>query len=101
DAFLLLAARIANHARAATDERNRPMPEPLQPRERHQRHQISDVKARRGGVETDVRGDLFLREQFRETVRHVVHEAAPRELIEDVRHEAIHYYTGDGGHTPR
>ena len=40
---------------AAADDRDRPVPEPLQTRERHHGQQRADVKARRRRIEADVR----------------------------------------------
>ena len=58
-ALLALAARIADQAGAAADQRDRRVAEPLQPRQRHDRQQRSDVQARRGGIEADVGGDAL------------------------------------------
>ena len=46
-ALLRLAARIADHAGAAADERDRRVAEPLQAREAHHGEQVADVQARR------------------------------------------------------
>ena len=63
DALLRLAARIADHAGAAADDRDRRVAEPLQPRERHHRQQRADVQARRRRIEADVGGDALVRER--------------------------------------
>ena len=58
-ALLRLAARIADHAGAAADDRDRRVAEALQPRQRHHRQQDADVQARRRRIEADVRGDAL------------------------------------------
>ena len=67
--LLRLAARIADHAGAAADERDRRVTEPLQPRETHHRQQRSDVQARRGRIEADVRGHPLAGERVGEPFR--------------------------------
>src|SRR5262249_57006620 len=52
------AARIADHARAATDHGNRPMPSALKVSERHDADQVARVQAGRGRVEALVQRDL-------------------------------------------
>ena len=58
----LLPLGIADHPGAAADEGDRRVAEALQPRQRHDRQQRSDVQARRGRIETNVAGDALLRE---------------------------------------
>src|SRR5688500_916029 len=50
DALLRLAAWIADHPGAATNDRDWRMPEPLQARETHHGQQRSDVQARGRGI---------------------------------------------------
>jgi hypothetical protein len=40
------------------------MPAALQPRQRHERYQIADVKARGGRIETAVDGDPLFRDRL-------------------------------------
>ncbi len=68
-ALLRLAARIADHAGAAADDRDRRVAEALQPRQPHHREQRADVQARRRRIEADVGGDAFGREQRRAALR--------------------------------
>ena len=77
-AFVALHRRVADHARAAAGQHDGPVPEPLQPGQPHQRDQMSDVQAVRGGVEAHVSGDHALAEQFPDAavVRRPVDEAA-------------------------
>jgi hypothetical protein len=98
-ALLRLAARIADHARAAADNRDRRVTESLQAREADQREQIPDMEARRGRIKADVGGDGFLREDFRQSLGGVVHHAAPLEFIEDVHGTLT--ISVDGNHAAR
>src|SRR5439155_1296035 len=86
--LLRLAARIANHARAAADDRDRRMAEALHPREAHHRQQTADVKARRRRIESDVPGYALLRERIGETFGRLRHQPAPLQLVEEIRHES-------------
>ena len=81
-----LATRVANHPGAAANDRDRRMAEALQPGETHDRQQRSDMKARCGRIEADVGRDVFAGEEFGQPFGVLRHEAAPRELLENIRH---------------
>jgi chaperone required for assembly of F1-ATPase len=59
--------------------------------EQHQRHQVAELQAGCGGIETAVHRVPLFREVALEVLRGVVHEAAPRELSEEIRHGAKSY----------
>ena len=84
-ALLRLAARIADHAGAAADQRDRRMAGALQARQRHHRQQRPDVQARGGRIEADVGRDALAREQLGQPVGRVGDQPAPGELVEEVR----------------
>ena len=90
--LLRLAARIADHPGAAADDRNRPVSESLQARERHHRQQAADVQTRRGRIEPDIRRHLLGREHPGQPFGRVEHQAAPRELFEQICHLIAIYY---------
>src|SRR5262245_60759075 len=62
------------------------MPAALQTREAHDGEQRSDVEARRGRIEADVRGDALLRERLRQSVGRLRDQTAPLQLVEKIRH---------------
>ena len=53
-ALFAFAAGIADHAGGAADQRDRPMPGPLEPPQHHQGHQMADVQAIGRGIEADI-----------------------------------------------
>jgi hypothetical protein len=59
-----LAARVADHARAAADHRDRVMSRTLQPHQRQHGKQAAHVQAVRGRIESDVRGHRARAQQF-------------------------------------
>ncbi len=77
-----LAARITDEAGTAADQCDGRMTGPLQPRKVHERHQVADVKARGGGIESDVRGDPFTAQRLFQAFALVVHQATPLEFFE-------------------
>ena len=58
------AGRVANHARAAANQRDRPVPRHLQPLHQAQCHEMPYVQAVRRGVEADVERGLSVVDQF-------------------------------------
>ena len=75
-----LEAWIADQTGAAADHRDRRVTEPLQARQRQNRQQVADVKARRGRVEAGIHGDGFARQDVAKPLGRVVHEPAPLKL---------------------
>ena len=83
------AGRVADHPRSAAHEDDRAAAPPLEMDERRDRHEVSDVERRAGGVEPVVGGDLASgRQAGGEPWGRVVEEAAPAELVEESR-EAV------------
>jgi hypothetical protein len=81
-AFGRLAARVADHSGAATDEGDRPMTEPLQVHEHHDRHETADVQTAPRRVEADVRRDRPAGQRRRHPIGVLVHQSAPSQLVE-------------------
>ena len=88
-ALVRLARGIADHARRAADDDDRPVPRELEALEQDRRHEVADVEARRGGVVARVDGDDLRGEQPGETlaVGGLLEQMACRELVEQ-RHGA-------------
>src|SRR6266702_3788518 len=87
----LLTAGIANHTGAPAHQHDRPVAGQLKMPQQHQRHQVSDLEAGRGGVEAAVQRAATRSEVRREVARGVVDEAPPLELRKEVRHGAESY----------
>ena len=51
--------RVADRARAAADKADWAVPGALEPRHRHQREEVPDMKAVRRRIEADIKRDLF------------------------------------------
>src|SRR5439155_786178 len=60
----------------------------LQARQRHHRQQVSDMQARSGRIEPDVRRHAFCGQELREPFRHVVHHPPPGQFIEQRGHRS-------------
>ena len=83
------ARRIADHARAATDEGDWPPARTLEVRQQEDLHQVPDVQGWAGRVEADVGADGASQQPRLEAVRVGLQEPAPGELGEqavDVGH---------------
>ena len=91
-ALAALAARVADQPRAAAHQDDGLVPVELEMPEQHQRHQVAELQAGCGGIEPAVHR-APLREVALEVLRSVVHEAAPPELREEIRHGAESYDT--------
>jgi hypothetical protein len=90
--LLRFPARVADHAGAAADDRNRRMPEPLQSCQPHQWQEMPDVQAGRGRIETGVRRHRAGGQQIRQALCGVVDKLAPRQFFEEIRHGVRIYY---------
>ena len=77
-----LPARVADHPRPATDERDRPMTEALQMHEHHDRHEAAHVQAVPRRVESDVRRHRPAGQRCRHPVGVLVHQPTPPKLVE-------------------
>ena len=78
--------RVADEPGRAADEPERLVAGELDAAHREQLHEVAEVQARRGRVESAVVRDRLAREQLfqRGLVGGDVHEAAPDELLPDV-----------------
>ena len=75
--------RVADHPGPATDHRDRPAAEPLEPEQPEDRHEVADVERRPGRIEPDVAGDRRIAgEAGGQPGRRRVQDAAPVELAE-------------------
>src|SRR5712691_13360050 len=72
-----LPARITDHPRAASNERNWPMPRTLEMRKSHHRHEMAQMQARSGRVEPHVCAHFSRCESVSQTVRVLVDHSAP------------------------
>ena len=90
-ALVPLAARIAHHAGAAADQRDRRVALPLEPGHAHHRHQASHVERVRGRIEADVGRDRALAEPLGESGRSLLDEAAVGQQLEKVAHSGVSY----------
>ena len=89
-AALVLARGIADLAGAAADQRDRPLPGPLQPAQQHDADQVADVQAVGGAVEADVGGEPAVGGERvdRLEVGRLVDEAARGQLAHEIRARA-------------
>ena len=72
-ARLVLAGRIADLGGAAAHHDDRLVAGLLQPAQRHDLHQVADMKARRRAIEADIAGDAFLLDDARRAPSASVH----------------------------
>ena len=86
--LLRLAARIADQAGAAADDRDRRVTESLQPRESHDGQQRADVQAGRGRIEADVAGHRPGSQRVAQRLGLVVEHPAPFEFGVESMHDA-------------
>ena len=90
-AFTGFAARVPDEAGAAAHQRDRSVTGQLEMPQQHDRHEIAELQAGSGGIEPAVDGAATSREVGVQVARGVVHEAAPLELGNNVRHGAESY----------
>ena len=94
-ALVLLAARVADHAGAATGEGDGPVAGLLKAPEGAQLHEVAHVEAVRRGVEAGVDRQSGLVEALREVhVGHLVDEAAEGEVLRKRGHASTLPYAG-------
>ena len=86
-----LAARVADHAGAATHQRDRDMAVPLQPGQPHHRDHVADVERVGGGIEARVGDDGAGAEPLVEAGRDVLNEAARGQQFEKIGHRRQSY----------
>ena len=88
-----LAARIADQAGAAPNEDDRGAPRTLEVCEEHDEDEIADLEAWCGGVESPVPGNRAPCQALGQTGRHVMDQAAPRQLFDQCIHRGEGYET--------
>jgi len=87
----LLTAGVTDHARATAHQYDRLVAVELKVPQQNERHQISDLQARCGGVEAGVHRPWPLGHMTLEVRRGVRHQPAGLELGEEARHGAESY----------
>ena len=93
--LVLLPAGVADHARAAAGEGDRPVARLLEPAQRAELEEIAHVEAVRRRVEAGVDREPGLVEPLRELgIGRLVDEAAEREVLGKRRHAATLPYAG-------
>ena len=94
-ALVLLAAGIADHARAAAGEGDRAVARVLEPPQGAELHQVADVEAVRRRVEPGVDGEPGLVEALGKIrVGHLVDQAAEGEVLRERGHASTLPYAG-------
>ena len=72
-AHIAFARRIADHARAAAQQHDGPVPRPLHMRHCHQRHKVPHMQAVCRRVEANIEGNfLFGQKLFQALMRHLL-----------------------------
>ena len=94
-ALVLLAARVADHARAASGEGDGPVARLLEPAQRAELHEVAHVEAVGRRVEAGVDREPGLVEALREVrVGHLVDQAAEGEVLRERGHASTLPYAG-------
>ena len=97
-ALLAFPTRISNQTRAAAHEHNGPPAESLQMGKQHQRHEVTDLEARRRGVKAYVAGNWTLSESLLEFRGRIKEQSAPLQLAQKFLHRR-QGYAREGLHT--
>jgi hypothetical protein len=69
--------------------------ETLQARQAHHRQQRTDVKARSGWIESDVRGQPLAVQCVRDAFGCILQETAPGEFVDQVRQNVYYIFDDD------
>ena len=94
-ALVLLAARVADHARASSGKGNGPVAGVLEPPQRAELEEAAHVEAVRRRVEAGIHGEPWLVEPLREIgIGHLVDQAAEGEVLREGGHASTLPYPG-------
>ena len=85
------AGGVADHGRAAADERNGPVARHLQPLHQAQRHEVAHVQAVRRGVKADIERRLSVVDQLADLllVRDLCDQAARLEFLVNLHRSSL------------